>query len=237
MFRKISTFIFALAFTCTFNSAFAKNFNFGGRVVSCNLAADYRDNQLFIDFATAVDNFDSNREQRVNETIKSLKTSIKKLSEEIEGADVDKTKRIAVAVTGVLLGIAADKVSTIGIKQPLSQIEKNALKAVANRGAEWHSLFLKYGLTGDVDVISITALPVSFLISFSPFGTAEKVWSLGNAAIDIAFAIADAEIIKGQNKIAVDDLLVRAEQLVQKLQKPRIDQLMLLKNEIDKQCG
>lgn len=237
MFIKKIAFTIALAFTCVINPALAKDFVYGGKVASCKSAGEYRDNQLFADFASAVDNFDSNREQRIEETIKSFSASVKELSKEIEDADEAKTKRISVAVAGVVLGAAATKVSTFGVKQLLSPVEKKALSAVANRGAEWSSIFLKYGLTGDVDVLSIAALPASFLISFSPFGTAEKVWSLGNATIDIAFAIAEAEIIKGQSKIIAADLLARAEHLAKKLQKPRIDQLILLKNEIDSQCG
>jgi hypothetical protein len=237
MLTKKSACSIVLAFICIVSPAFAKDFVYGGRVVSCQSAGKYRDNQLFVDFASAIDNFDSNREKRIEETIKSFKVSVTELSKEIENADEAKTKRISAAVGGVVLGAAATKVSTVGVKQQLSLVEKKALDAVANRGAEWTSIFLKYGVTGDVDVVSIVALPVSFLISFSPYGTAEKVWSLGNTSIDIAFAIAEAEIIKGQSKIAKADLLARAESLAKKLQKPRIDQIILLKNEIDRQCG
>lgn len=219
------------------NDAFAKDFSFGGRVVSCKQAAVYRDNELFIDFANAVDNFDATREQRINATLAALRLDVQTLTKDMDTADSLKRRRIAVAVAGVVLGEAAGKISTVGVKAPLSQVEKKALGAVAGRGGEWTTIFLKYGTTGDVDVTGMAVMPMTLLLSFSPYGVAERAWSLGNAAIDIASAVAEAEIIKGEAKLTATMTTQRAEALARKLQMPRIQEVNRLKNEIDKQCG
>ena len=225
------------AFAFSLPTAYAKDFSFGGRVTSCAQAAVYRDNQLFLEFATAVDNFDATREQRINATVAALKLDVQLLTKGMDSADVNKRRRIAVAVAGVVLGQAAGKISTVGVKAPISQVERKALDAVAGRGSEWTSVFLEYGSTGDINVTAVAAMPMTLLLSFSPFGVAEKAWSLGNAAIDIASAVADAEIIKGEAKLTAAMTLQRAEALARKLQMPRIQEVSRLKNEIDKQCG
>lgn len=217
--------------------ASAKDFNFGGRKMTCAEAGTYRDGQLFVEFASAIDNFDGTREARINATIASFKSDVQSLTLDIEKANTAKQRKIAVAVAGVVLGRAADKLATVGVKQALSAAEKQALKAIAGRGAEWSSVFLKYGTTGDIDVTSIVAMPMSLLLSFSPFGVAEKAWSLGNAGIDIAAAVAEAELIKGEAQLTSATTIARAETLAKKLQMPRISEINRLKNEIDKQCG
>lgn len=217
--------------------AVAKDFNFAGRKSTCKEAVAYREGQLLFDFATAVDNFDSTKEQRISATIAAFSKDVEKISKEIDAADAVKRKRIAVAVTGLVLGAAANKLSTVGVKPIVSEQERKALAAVAGRGAEWYSTFLKYGASGEVDVTSIVAMPASLLLSFSPFGTAEKVWSIGNASIDIASAIAEAEIIKGAANLTAQQTIERAKALAGKLQMPKLIQLNVLKNEIDKQCG
>ena len=219
------------------SEACAKDFSFGGRIMSCKDAAVFRDGQLYAEFASAIDNFDATREARIKATIDQFKNDVNTLSLDIEKADAAKQKKIAVAIAGIVLGSAADKLATVGVKQTLSAVEKQAMKAVANRGAEWTTVFLKYGTTGDVDVTGIVGMPLSLLLSFSPFGVAEKAWSLGNSGIDIATAVAEAEIIKGEAKLTAANTRSRAEALGRKLQMPKIGEVLRVKNEIDKQCG
>lgn len=226
-----------LVATFAASAADTRTFSFGGRQSSCKDAATYRDGQLYADFASAIDNFNATREARINATIAGFKADVVSLTEDIEKADTAKQKKIAVAVAGIVLGKAADKLATVGVKQTLSAVEKQAMKAVANRGAEWTTVFLKYGATGDVDVTGIVGMPLSLLLSFSPFGAAEKAWSLGNAGIDVATAVAEAEIIKGEAKLTAAATRTRAEALAKKLQMPKISEINRLKNEIDRQCG
>ncbi len=229
--------ILALVLLLTSDPVLAREFNYAGRITSCKSAGAYRDNQLFMEFASALDNFNTNREERIVETIKSFSDSVRELATEVEKADEARTKRIGVAVAGVVLGAAAKTLSTFGIKRPLSAVEEKALGAVGTRGADWATIFGKYAKTKDVDVVSVAALPASLLLAFSPFGTAEKVWSLGNTSLDIAVAVAEAEIIKRQSQLTAVQLIARAENLANRLQMPQIKQLNLLKNEIDRQCG
>lgn len=226
-----------IAASCATSAAGAQDFSFGGRKDTCKYAAAYRDGQLYAEFANAIDNFDTTREARVNATIERFKADVNTLVSDIDKADALKQRKIAVAVAGIVLGSAADKLATVGVKQTLSAVEKQAMKAVANRGTEWITVFIEYGTTGEVDVTGIVGMPLSFLLSFSPYGIAEKAWALGNAGIDMAAAIAEAEIIKGEAKLTAATTKARAEALAKKLQMPKIGEIIRLKNEIDKQCG
>lgn len=215
----------------------AKDFVYGGRVSTCKEAASYRDNQLFMEFVTAMDNFDATREKRINATLSALRADLHSLTKDLDSADAAKTRRIAVAVAGVILGQAAEKLSTVGVRPGGSDVEQKALAAIAGRGADWVSVFMKYGNDKQVDVGALATMPVSLLLAFSPFGAAQKVWSLGSAGIDIASSVAEAELIKGETRLTAALINQRAEALVGKLQMPRIHEVNQLKNEIDKQCG
>lgn len=219
------------------SSANAKDFVFGGRTTPCTEAVKYREKDLFIAFVSAVDNFDKTKEERINAAIQGFKADVAALTKDIDKADKAKAKRIVIAVAGVVLGMTASKYATVGVKQTLSATEKQAMAAVAGRGAEWYSTFLKYGANGEVDVLTIATMPASILLSFSPFGVAQKVWALGPATIDVATAIAEAELVKGEAKLTASMIQNRSEELVRKLQMPKIAEINRLKSEIDKQCG
>ncbi|MFD2645454.1 hypothetical protein [Pseudomonas japonica] len=215
----------------------AKTFVYGARVTSCKAAASYRDKELFADFVTALNHFDATREQRINATLSALRADLQTLTKDLDSADAMKKRRIAVAVAGVILGKAAEKLASVGVRPGIGEVERRALEAVASRGAEWTSVFIKYSNDKTVDVTSIATMPFSLLLSFSPFGLAKSAWTLGSAGIDIASAVAEAEIIKGETGLTRALIEQRAEALVRTLQMPRIQEVNALKNEIDKQCG
>ncbi|MDR0281116.1 MAG: hypothetical protein LBJ37_24910 [Paucimonas sp.] len=229
--------IVAMAGLAPVVDAQAKDFVFGGRTTSCQQAAQYRDNQLFMDFATAIDNFDATREQRINATLTALRVDLQTLTQDMDAANAQKKRRIMVAVAGVVLGEAAGKLSRVGVKPNVSKVEKQALDALASRGADWTSVFLDYGVNGSINPASLVAMPMSLLLSFSPYGVAEKTWALGNAGIEIATAVAEADIIKGETQVTAAMVRTRAEALARKLQMPRLQEINRMKNEIDKQCG
>lgn len=222
---------------CLVGSAQSKTFSFGDRQVSCAEAVKYRDGQLFYEYIGAIDNFDSTREQRIGATIARFEADVASLTADIEKVDAMRQRRIAVAVAGLVLGSVAEKVSTVGVKNILTDIERKSLKIVAGRGAEWASIFIGYGVTGEIDVQSVAAMPMSLLLSFSPFAVAEKAWSLGSAGIDIATAVAESELLKGDLKLEAEVIRSRAKSLAKKLQMPRVIELNRIKNQIDMQCG
>lgn len=222
---------------CFAHQAQAREFVFAGRTVSCTVAGKYRDTNLFPAYASALDNFDATREQRINAAIKEFEADVAKLAKDIEKADEVLTKRLAIAATGVVFGATAKKLSTVGVKTPLSEQEKKALEALADRGSEWTNIFMKYGTLGEVDVTAIVAMPASFLLALTPFGTAQRVWALGNTTIDIVSAIAEAEITKGEKRLQASTIVARTKALAGKLQLPKIRELDILRAEIDKQCG
>jgi len=123
-----------IAASCATSAAGAQDFSFGGRKVTCKDAAAYRDGQLYAEFANAIDNFDTTREARVNATIERFKADVNTLVADIEKADALKQRKIAVAVAGIVLGSAADKLATVGVKQTLSAVEQHATKAFRNPG-------------------------------------------------------------------------------------------------------
>jgi hypothetical protein len=217
--------------------AHAKDFIWSGRTVSCAKAVEYRDKELFAQLVSAIDNFDAVKEQRLSSAIKGFNEDIKKLSKMIDEANATASKKAIVAAAGVLLGHLAENYGTIGLKTNLTPAEKNALTALATRGADWVNVFTKYGVTGDTDLSTVAAMPVSFLLTFIQFNAATKAWSVGSAAIDIATAVADAELIKGEARVNSATVRTRAEALAKKMQKPKIAELNIIKNEIDKQCG
>lgn len=225
-----------LAMVCA-SAVQAREFVYGARVTSCKAAASYRDKELFADFVTALDQFDATREQRINAALSALRNDLKTLTRDLDSADAMKKRRIIVAVAGVAPGQAAEKLATVGVRPGIGDVERRALEAVGSRGAEWTSVFMKYGNDKTVDVTAIATMPFSLLLSFSPFGLAKNAWALGSAGVDIASAVAEAEIIKGETGLTRALVEQRAEALVRKLQMPRIQEVNALKNEIDKQCG
>lgn len=204
--------------------------------MSCDDAKKYRDTQLFEEFAHVYDNFDANKEARLEATLKDFRTAVREIATKWDQADVLFRKKVAVTWGGVLVGKIAEK-SKIGVKANLTVQEKRAVEAVVNRGLEWTQVFSQYGVTGEADLEDLVAMPMTLLLTVSGFGVAEKVWSVGKAAKDTAFDIADREIIKNEYNLRSSDLIKRSEDLIRKSQAAKIGEVLRLKNQIDIQCN
>ncbi len=214
----------------------AGQFEFGGKRMSCNDAKQYRDTQLFEEFAQVYDNYDASKEERLEATLKEFRTAIKDIAKKWDQADVLFRKKVAVTWGGVLVGKIAEK-SKIGVKANLTAQEKRAAEAVVNRGTEWTTVFSQYGLTGEADVKSLVAMPMTLLLTVSGFGVAEKVWSVGSAAMDTAFDLAEREIVKKEYNLTSSELIKRSEALIRKSQAAKVEEVLRFKNQIDNQCN
>ncbi len=80
-------------------------------------------------------------------------------------------------------------------------------------------------------------MPAALLLTVSGFGVAEKVLSVGMAAMDTAFDLAEREIVKNEYNLQSSELIRRSEALIKKSQAVQISEILRLKNEIDKQCS
>lgn len=213
-----------------------KDFTFGGRTVSCEDAVKYRDSQLYMGMGSALESFDTNREQRRQTALAKFDADLAELTKDLDGATSLARKRILVAVAGVAIGHAAGRIAVSGASAGASAIEKQGLKILADRSADWISVFMKYRVDKKIDVVTVVAMPMTVLLALSPAAPIASVWAFGNAGIDIASAIGERELVRGEGNAVAAIIRKRAHDLVAKLQMPKIAALNAFKNEIDAQC-
>lgn len=204
--------------------------------MACDDAFRYRDTQLFEEFASVYDNYDAKKQERLDATLQEFRTAAKDIAKKWDQADVLFRKKVAVTWGGLLVGKIAEK-SKIGVKASLNVLEKRAVDAVVARGVEWSKVFSQYGITGEADVKDLLAMPAALILTVSGFGVAEKVLSVGMAAMDTAFDLAEREIVKNEYNLQSSELIRRSEDLIKKSQAVQISEILRLKNEIDKQCS
>lgn len=217
-------------------SSYGKDFVFGIKTMPCEQAMKFRDTQLFQDFATIYDNYDAKKQERADATVKDFRLAVQEMAKKWDQADAAYKKKVGLAWAGVLIGKAAERVN-IGIKANLTKQEDLAVKALKNRGAEWVTTFTQLGVAGETDVKGIVAMPMTFLLTISGLGAAEAVWSVGTAAMDTAFDLAEREIVKKEYNQTSTELIKRAEVIIRKSQAARIGEINRLKNAIDTQCN
>lgn len=218
--------------------AVAADFKFGTRAaVSCTVAVQYRDTALYASLAQALDNFDATREARIKAALDAFEADGDRLAKDYDKADAAAKRVIYVALTGIAIGKAADRVAKIGVKPTLTNAEKQAMDALSGRSAQWTQTFIKYGALQEVDLKDLAVMPVSFLMAFTPYAWANVVWDLGTTANDVVFALADREIARNETKLTGAIIKARAQELIKKMQTPKIAEINRLKNAIDAQCG
>lgn len=236
--KAISSVALALAAIIATPTASAQTFTYGAKTVSCAQAVNYRDNALYTQLSTALDNFDATREARINAALARLDVDIAIVGKDIEKADAKLMRRLVTVAAAIAVSDAASAVASVGVKPGASVIERQALEGLKTRAGEWGSVFTSYAGNGNVDVSAVAMMPVTFLLAFSPVGApALFVWELGSTSIEVADALGERYIARGESKLTLAILRERSASLVRSLRKPDLVTMNTLKNEIDRQCG
>lgn len=217
-------------------SAQAKDWTYGGKIVSCEKAVKYRDTELFMSYVTAIDNFDADREARAKKVIQGMEAHLPALLKELDSQDKILAKRVVTVVAGLTMAEIGRYMAVKG-KPNISDIEKKTLQALAERSAAWQTFFLKLGTDkgfqpGATDVLQV---PIGFAASFFP--VAGWTFTYGTATIDIAAAIGEHHIAKKDVEVSAEMLRAGIKQITEKLRMPKIAELNVIKTSIDTQCG
>jgi hypothetical protein len=219
------------------DSVQARNVILDGVLMSCTSAVTFRDVALASEMNLASAKFDKDAERRRQMALAKFDADLLELTRGAEDASDEKWKKIKVAVAGSAIGVASAIYGGHGVKAGASEAERKYAEALIGRGIEWGTFFGKYVALKEPDVTSLATMPVTLLLAIAPHAKAAGVTiAIGGGAIDIATAVAEAELEGDNAKKLRGNIRKRAHDLVSKLQMPRIAKLNAIKNDIDKAC-
>ena len=211
-------------------------------ISDCKTAIAYRDGQLVEELKLVNKLFEDNKnkDEFIGKTIEKMQVEINKVKSEWDKCNEKYNKRIAVKITTMALAVMTNKLTDMILSKntDLSAMEKDLLKNMEDRSNTLMNTLATEAVTGDFSIDGMVSLPVSMIFTLNP--TLNITFSTANTVLDwseLVLLFWDKEVEKEYYKKRSDILEKSIKILSDKYIMKKIENLMYIKNEIDRYCS